>query len=90
MGVEFDDLERFGVDPLADGPKGNHGFFKFEESLSEREKEAYRKSMEDRGVPMKENGGDEVGVSDRRDLILERLQERGMERPLHNKIHNQD
>ena len=60
-GIGWNDLERFGVEPLA-----------------EREKAAYRKSMEDGGVPMKENDGDEVGVSDRRDLILERLQERGI------------
>ena len=82
MGMEFDNLERFGVKPLADGPGGNHGFLPLEESLSEREKEAYRKCMKDGGVTMKENDGEEVGVSDPRDLILEQLRERGMDRPL--------
>ena len=49
MGMDFDDLERFGVEPLVDGPEGNSGFLLLEETLSEREKKAYRKSMEEGG-----------------------------------------
>ena len=88
VGMEFDDLDRFGVEPLADGPKGNRGYLPSENSLSKKEKEDYRRVMAEGGVTVREE--EEVGVSDRRDHILEQLRERGMERPLRNKVRNPD